>query len=109
MSAEDGKVIRDLADLFIRFTSSRIGRFLEVNPRTVQRWIKTTHGHIDAGALPEDLREKISKQAELVRSIGLFQALDDIREKAIEAGVHEEVLAAHFALQFERTTGKSIE
>jgi predicted HAD superfamily phosphohydrolase len=109
MYGDDGRLIKDLADLFVRFSSSRVGRFLDVNPRTVQRWLKGTNGAMDASAVPTDLREKIAAQAELVRRLELFETLDRIREQCIEEGVHAEVLAAHLAIQFERVTGKTVE
>jgi hypothetical protein len=98
-----------LSQIFGAWSAVRVSRFLEVNPRTIQRWLKDggpTLGSID---MPEELRQKIAAQHALVAEHKPMETIEDFVEEMRDAGIHDEVLASHLAVLYRRLTGRDIE
>jgi len=99
----------DLALLFMRWDAKKIARFLEVNPRTVQRWLSDAGGEVGSIDMPENLRQKVRDQAALFRKLNFGNWLEDNVMEAKAEGLHEEVIASCLATIYMRVTGREIE
>jgi hypothetical protein len=99
-----------LAQTFGAWSATRVGRFLEVNPRTVQRWLKDGGHDMGSVDLPADLRDKIVAQHALVIEHKPLETIEEyVEEMRDEKGIHPEVLAAHLAVVYRHLTGREIE
>ena len=107
--AIDRKLQSDMMRLFHEWNSTRIGRFFDVNPRTVQRWLKDSEDP-KAMAVPEDLKAMLSEQVEIEAREHFFDEMRDIIGAAQEAGMHPEVILAWLAvLHRDVSDGREIE
>lgn len=98
----------ELTTLFGGWSTSRFSRFLEVSPRTVQRWMKE-NGGIPDSEIPERIRWAVQEQQRIVDEIGLAQMIQDAVDTANANKVHPEVLAAFLENAYKRVTGRQIE
>jgi hypothetical protein len=99
-----------LAQTFGAWSATRVGRFLGVNPRTVQRWLKDGDGHLGSADLPADLRDKITAQHKLVLKHRPLETIEEfVEEMRDEKHIDAEILAAHLAVVYRHLTGREIE
>lgn len=84
-------------------TSGRLARALEVNQRLAQRWLK--------GEMPPTSRatEFVEAQYSLVERLLPGEAIEQLVEGWLGAGLDREVLASHLAGIYERVTNRQIE
>jgi len=98
----------ELTTLFGGWSTSRFARFLEVAPRTVQRWMKDDGGIPDS-EIPERIRAAVHEQQRIIDEIGLVKMIEDVVATAQANGVHPEVLGAHLENAYKRVSGREIE
>ena len=99
-----------LAQTFGTWTATRVGRFLGINPRTLQRWLKDAEGKLGSDDLPADLREKIAQQHALVLEHRPLETIEEYVEECRDKhGIDPEILAAHLAVVYRHLTGREIE
>lgn len=99
-----------LAQLFGSWTATRVGRFLGINPRTIQRWLQDADGQLGSEDMPADLREKIAAQLKLVLEHQPLETIEEfVEEMRDDKGIDPEILAAHLAVVYRRLTGREIE
>jgi len=118
--AGDGKITKgdklgfELAQIFPEWSSTRISRWLGVNPRTVQRWLKVGRGEFVDETIPDDVASKIRTTAAHIENIDLGDQLDRWMTMQLSAkpkgnGVDKEILAAYMAHRYKRLTGRDID
>lgn len=94
------------------WSSSRAARLLKVNPRTVQRWLKSSHQE-DAGEErlepSSDLVDVLEQELAKLERSGFPTKLAEAIADAREAGVHDEIVGAWLAFQYRKTLGIEIE
>jgi hypothetical protein len=95
--------------LFRSWSASRIGRWLDVNPRTVARWFRDTGPGQPPPSVPDDVRERIAQQLALVTQTDDYGDMFEIVEDMLERGIHHEIVAAQLADIFMKVTGREIE
>ncbi|WP_116654003.1 hypothetical protein [Pelagibacterium sediminicola] len=98
-----------ISTIFPEWSSTRIARWLQVNPRTLQRWMKTGSGQLDESEVPADLQAKIRDQAARVADIDLAGQLDHFIARQRENGIDDEVLAAWLADRYKDLVGREID
>ena len=99
-----------LTKIFGAWSSTRVGRFLQVNPRTVQRWLSEGGGVLGPDSIPSDLRAKVIDQYQRVVAEQPLEHIDSyVRECIDEKGIDKEVLATHLAIVYRRVTGTELE
>lgn len=108
-----GDVINDaLTKIFPEWSSTRISRWLGVNPRTVQRWLRAGRGEFADETIPEDVAAKIRTTAAHIENIDLGDQLDKwMTMQLSEKGnnIHPEILAAYIAHRYKKLTGRDID
>jgi len=99
-----------LAQTFGTWTATRVGRFLGINPRTIQRWLQDAEGKLGRDDLPADLREKITEQHALVIKHRPLETIEEYVEECRDVHhIDPEILAAHLAVVYRHLTGREIE
>ncbi len=98
-----------LMTLFGGWSTSRVARFLEVNARTVQRWMRDNEGQIPSREVPDDVQMLVRRQQQIIDDIELERMIADVVETAQANEVHPEVLGAHLARAYKRATGREVE
>lgn len=123
---EKPKVIRDhpltqgdvigtaLSKIFPAWSSTRISRWLGVNPRTVQRWLSAGHGEFLDEKIPPDVAGKILETATHIENIDLGGQLDrwiymQLDEKPNGNHVDKEILGAYLADRYKKMMGRDID
>lgn len=109
-----GDLIRaKLMTVFPSWSATRISRWLDINPRTMQRWLSVGKGTVPDEELPADLQHKISAQAQVIEDMGFVKSLDDFIEKWTvgpkETTVDREVMAAWLADRYARLINREID
>jgi IS30 family transposase len=99
-----------LLSIFPEWSSTRISRWLGVNPRTVQRWLKSGRGEFADETIPDDVVAKIRAMATKMENIDLGGQLDHWLETQIRRNeVPNEVLGAWLAHRYRQLMGKDID
>lgn len=99
-----------LGKIFPEWSSTRISRWLGVNPRTVQRWLKAGRGDFLDETIPADVSAKILATASHIQDIDLAGQLEGWIEMQLGKNtVDREILAAHIAYRYKRLTGRDID
>lgn len=99
-----------LLKVFPEWSSTRISRWLGVNPRTVQRWLSAGRGEFVDDAVPDDVSAKILSAASRIEDIELGEQLDRwISMQLKDNRVHPEVLAAWLAHRYKKLAGRDID
>ncbi len=109
-----GDLIRaKLMTVFPSWSATRISRWLDINPRTMQRWLSVGKGTVPDEELPEDLQHKISAQAMVIEETNFPQRLDEFiakwTEGPPETTIDKEVMAAWLADRYARLIGREID
>ena len=102
-------ITASISTIFPEWSSTRIARWLGVNPRTLQRWMKTKDGQLDESQIPDALQVKIRDQAARVADIDLAGQLDHFIERQLENGIDPEVLAAWLAHAYKDLVDREID
>lgn len=97
-----------ISSVFPEWSSTRMARWLGVNARTLQRWMKSGD-QIDEAELPADLRAKVNAQAARIRDIDLPGQIDAFIDRQRENGIDDEVLAAWLAHRYKGLIGREID
>lgn len=95
--------------VFPEWSSTRMAKWLGVNPRTIQRWMTTDDPQISDEEVPADLRAKMRQQAQVIQEIDLGGQIDHFIEMHRKNGVEDEVLAAWIAFKYKQNFGRDIE
>lgn len=99
-----------LAKIFPEWSSTRISRWLGVNPRTVQRWLKSGRGEFLDETIPADVTAKILAEANHIQDIDLGGQLDRWIEMQLGKNtVDKEILAAYIAHRYKKLVGRDID
>lgn len=109
-----GDLIRDkLMTVFPSWSATRISRWLDINPRTMQRWLSVGKGTVPEEELPADLQHKISAQAQVIEDMEFVKSLDTFIEKWTvgpkETTVDPEVMAAWLADRYAKLINREID
>lgn len=106
-----GDKINDaLTSIFPEWSSTRISRWLGVNPRTVQRWLGAGRGELVDEIIPQDVADKILTTAARIEDIELGGQLDQWIEMQLNGNkVHPEVLSAWLAHRYKKLSGRDID
>ena len=99
-----------LLKIFPEWSSTRISRWLGVNPRTVQRWLRSGRGEFEDESIPDDVANKILSTASQLEDQDLGGELDRwISMQLRDNRVHPEILGAWMAHRYKLLMGKDID
>lgn len=100
----------DLLTVFPEWSSTRISRWLGVNPRTVQRWLRAGRGEFVDEQIPDDVAHKIRTTAQHIADIDLGEQLDHWMQTQLRGNkVDKEILGAWMAHRYKVLMGKDID
>jgi IS30 family transposase len=112
----DGRITKgdaissDLSIIFPSWSSTRISRWLGVNVRTIQRWLKSGRGEFVDEQIPSDVAGKIYSLARQIEDQDLGAELDRwIKMQVEDNRIPKEVLAAWLADRYLKLIGREID
>jgi hypothetical protein len=95
-----------LAAVFPEWSSKKIARWLDLNPRSLQRMLGKGP---DSPPIPDRVKKQAGEMADRVRDARLAEHLDDFIASMRSQGIDDDVIAAWLSSRHKRLVDRDIE